>query len=514
MSDPIQNWYIRAEGETFDARTGGYTNLFSIKFHYGGRFTDASNKKYVEGEVAFVEMIEISQYDLEVRQSSKDESDLEDGKGDTKDESASEDGVANAEDIVDEEHIVDEVEVNMSRFKFEADGDGESEFIYPIQPHVTIIENDLEVSDFDSLEIVLEDVPENERSKALRKLRKKAASLGIRNNFYVGKEFANKDASKERIKAYSAESRRNIYFKKNDMEIIKVIRNGVVLSLSRKDVFVDKSQVQKITFLERVRRKKAKAQVHLRGDANVQYPLLRDYVSELQRGIYLCLGALKKGSKAGGRELLGLDGESMRGKYLGQMLTTMGVDANNGIYLVTYGIVELENQYSWTWFLSFLSGDLDLFNWKTTQKRKKSKGEIDMVKGKKLSRKFKTVTYTLCKGTWHNKRGCPTKLAGSSKAAKRDTMPSERMTSQHVPSQRVPSQPVPSQVLSCQVVASQARPTTSVASQTIVNQAVAKKCGKKRTTSLQEVCNKDQPSHIANQAATQASHAQAKLSQD
>ncbi|GKC13228.1 hypothetical protein Tco_1010010, partial [Tanacetum coccineum] len=101
--------------------------------------------------------------------SSEDESDSEDGEGDTEDASVSEDGEANVEDIVDEEHIVDEVE---------------------------------------------EDVPENARNKALRKLRKKVASPSIRNNFYVGKEFAKRDAVKERIKAYSVESPKdNIYEK-------------------------------------------------------------------------------------------------------------------------------------------------------------------------------------------------------------------------------------------------------------------------------------------------------------
>ncbi|GJT52011.1 hypothetical protein Tco_0978168 [Tanacetum coccineum] len=69
-------------------------------------------------------------------------------------------------------------------------------------------------------------------------------------------------------------------------------------------------------------RAKAKAQVHLKGDVKVQYSLLRDYVSELQkcnpdtivkidvyreedlekttrmfRRIYVCLGALKRGWK-------------------------------------------------------------------------------------------------------------------------------------------------------------------------------------------------------------------------
>ncbi|GJZ16907.1 hypothetical protein Tco_0553030 [Tanacetum coccineum] len=107
---------------------------------------------------------------------------------------------------------------------------------------------------------------------------------------------------------------------------------------------------------------KEKAQVHLKGDVIAKYSFLRDYVSELQRcnpdttvkidvymeedpekttrmfrRIYVCLGALKRSFKEGGRELLGLDGAFMRGQYLGQMLTTVGVDANNGIYPIAYG---------------------------------------------------------------------------------------------------------------------------------------------------------------------------------
>ncbi|GJW32621.1 mutator type transposase [Tanacetum coccineum] len=134
-------------------------------------------------------------------------------------------------------------------------------------------------------------------------------------------------------------------------------------------------------------RAKAKAAVSLRGDVKIQYALLRDYVMELKRcnpdttvkidvygeedpesptrlfrRIYVCLGALKKGFREGGRELLGLDGAFMRGQYLGQMLTAVGVDANNGIYPVAYGIVESENQYSWTWFLKCLGDDFDLYS--------------------------------------------------------------------------------------------------------------------------------------------------------
>ncbi|GKD04224.1 ribonuclease H-like domain-containing protein [Tanacetum coccineum] len=43
------------------------------------------------------------------------------------------------------------------------------------------------------------------------------------------------------------------------------------------------------------------------------------------------------------------------------MLIAVGVDTNNGIYPVAYGIMESENQYSWTWFLTCLADDFDLY---------------------------------------------------------------------------------------------------------------------------------------------------------
>ena len=48
------------------------------------------------------------------------------------------------------------------------------------------------------------------------------------------------------------------------------------------------------------------------------------------------------------------------------------------------------------------------------KKRKRSAGEINMVKGGKLTRQGKTVTCGICKGTGHNKRSCP-KNGGTSK---------------------------------------------------------------------------------------------------
>ncbi|GJW12866.1 hypothetical protein Tco_1578693 [Tanacetum coccineum] len=54
------------------------------------------------------------------------------------------------------------------------------------------------------------------------------------------------------------------------------------------------------------------------------------------RRVYVGLGALKQGFRACGREILGLDGCFMSVPWPGQILTAVGVDANNGIYPVAY----------------------------------------------------------------------------------------------------------------------------------------------------------------------------------
>ncbi|XP_035838220.1 uncharacterized protein LOC118485839 [Helianthus annuus] len=132
-------------------------------------------------------------------------------------------------------------------------------------------------------------------------------------------------------------------------------------------------------------RAKQKAVMQLNGDYNSQYGLLRAYVAELMntnlgttvkfeleppadpesterkfKRVYVCLGALKQGFKAIGRDMLGLDGAFIKGPYPGQVLSAVGVDPNNGIYPVSYAIVEAETLDSWTWFLECLGDDLDL----------------------------------------------------------------------------------------------------------------------------------------------------------
>nr|GEZ52442.1 FAR1-related sequence 10 [Tanacetum cinerariifolium] len=128
------------------------------------------------------------------------------------------------------------------------------------------------------------------------------------------------------------------------------------------------------------------AQERVGGNHTRQYAQLRDYCLELKNSnpnttikieveppedinsterkfkrVYVCLGPLKYGFKAGKRDLLGLDGCFLSGSYPGRILTTVGVDSNNGIYPLAYAIVASKNKDSWKWFLECVADDLDLF---------------------------------------------------------------------------------------------------------------------------------------------------------
>ncbi|GJT51519.1 mutator type transposase [Tanacetum coccineum] len=457
MVRPKQSWHFRPDDiMEYDPYTvyAGFPNIFSLKIHHGGKFTSRPNRKYVSGKVAFVDMLESKELNIEVlhkivkmlkypakqsqfyqfkipnktldwglRALGKDddivnlikyvsehkvidvyiehheslvesldgdneqgiegdsqqgievdiegdnemgsEGDDEGSDGDNEidrdqgsdeigsyhsiemvadqgsDEMGSEHGGDEEEfsdhdddNIVDEEHIIDELEVNMEGFRFSVDDDLVLETLHP---EVNVTENDLEVLDFDSFDSDIGDDSDSERRAALRKLKKEgkqnAAKSRITNYFFVGQEFPNKEEAKKRIKA------------------------------------------------------KAKTKTVLKGDAQVQYFLLRDYVIELQkcnpntivkldcyregdpesttrlfRRIYVCLGPLKEGFKAGGRELLGLYGAFMKGQYSRKLLIAVGVDGNNGIYPMPYRILESESLDSWKWFLTQLGDDLELYS--------------------------------------------------------------------------------------------------------------------------------------------------------
>jgi len=77
--------------------------------------------------------------------------------------------------------------------------------------------------------------------------------------------------------------------------------------------------------------------------------------------IYICLDACKNGFKAGCRPFIGLDGCFLNGYYGEQLLSAMGQDANNQIFVIAYAIVDVENKDNWKWFLTLLHDDLGDF---------------------------------------------------------------------------------------------------------------------------------------------------------
>ncbi|KAM5552368.1 hypothetical protein ABKV19_026961, partial [Rosa sericea] len=111
-------------------------------------------------------------------------------------------------------------------------------------------------------------------------------------------------------------------------------------------------------------RVKKAALLVLEGTIMEQYARLQDYGNELKRQgasnfkrMYICLGALKNGFKAGCRSVIGLDGCHLRSAYGGQLLTAVGIDANNTSCVIAYAMVEMESKDSWIWFLEILCKD-------------------------------------------------------------------------------------------------------------------------------------------------------------
>lgn len=64
------------------------------------------------------------------------------------------------------------------------------------------------------------------------------------------------------------------------------------------------------------------------------------------------------GFRVGCRPILGLDGCHLKSVYGGQLLTSVGLDANNSTWVVAYAMVEMESKDSWLWFLDLLAKDL------------------------------------------------------------------------------------------------------------------------------------------------------------
>nr|GEU77663.1 5'-nucleotidase domain-containing protein 4 [Tanacetum cinerariifolium] len=256
-------------------------------------------------------------------QNKEEDEDL--GEREKEDEGDEED--EHIDDIVDEEHIVDELEVEMDGFMFAVKGKNED----PMQLRLNTNETNLEVLDFYSFESDKDDDKEGSRRKGLRKLRKKAANSTSTTSFYVGKEFPNRDATKEMVRSHGVETRRNIMIFKNDKIRIRAKYFGVVpvtvkltkkLIMNRgkeildegnkvegntqkiakgKKVNVSNKEKDKMDYVQELKRcnPNTTVKIDVYGEENPDSP------TKMFRRIYVCFGALKDGFRASERELLG-----------------------------------------------------------------------------------------------------------------------------------------------------------------------------------------------------------------
>ncbi|XP_060200259.1 uncharacterized protein LOC132628500 [Lycium barbarum] len=78
------------------------------------------------------------------------------------------------------------------------------------------------------------------------------------------------------------------------------------------------------------------------------------------QSFYICFDAMKKAFKAGCRRAIGLDGCFLKGVSKGQMLVAVCKDGNNQMLPLAWAVVEVENTFTWRWFVNILRHDLKL----------------------------------------------------------------------------------------------------------------------------------------------------------
>ncbi|GAA0155394.1 hypothetical protein LIER_13134 [Lithospermum erythrorhizon] len=62
--------------------------------------------------------------------------------------------------------------------------------------------------------------------------------------------------------------------------------------------------------------------------------------------------------KSGCNRIVGVDGCHLKTKRGCHLLVVVGIDPNNNIFPIAYGLVEVENKSSWEWFLNHLYEDI------------------------------------------------------------------------------------------------------------------------------------------------------------
>ncbi|XP_022568086.1 uncharacterized protein LOC111211355 [Brassica napus] len=108
-----------------------------------------------------------------------------------------------------------------------------------------------------------------------------------------------------------------------------------------------------------------------------QFTRMYDYVEELKKTnpgstvilgtkervfekFYTCFESQKVGWKSACRRIIHLDGTFLKGRMKGQLLTAVGRDPNDQMFIIAWALVPVENKVYWEWFMELLREDLGL----------------------------------------------------------------------------------------------------------------------------------------------------------
>ncbi|KAL4558919.1 hypothetical protein LXL04_037124 [Taraxacum kok-saghyz] len=146
-------------------------------------------------------------------------------------------------DLVDEENNVPEVEVDMADFTLNLDGDESNTDGGVVDEE---IDEDLDVIDNEKRDSLDEGSDDDMRRRNVLKnlAKEKRCNLGNvhKASFYVGQKFKSKKELKDLIDDHAIQTRRNLYFEKNDKLRLRAMCRGVVVgSLSSGVVGTSKS---------------------------------------------------------------------------------------------------------------------------------------------------------------------------------------------------------------------------------------------------------------------------------
>lgn len=70
----------------------------------------------------------------------------------------------------------------------------------------------------------------------------------------------------------------------------------------------------------------------------------------LFNNIFLSFSAMWKEFLQGCRPLIGVDGTHLKGNYGGVLLSTVAIDGNNEIFLLSYAVVSIEDKDNWSFY--------------------------------------------------------------------------------------------------------------------------------------------------------------------